>query len=218
MRNFIKLSLTALTAAFLLASLVGMASARNLSSTSQTLRATWASLEFSAAGSVIRCRVTLEGTFHSRTIAKVARALIGSITTATVAHPCTGGEGWSDNGVEATPGGRINRLPFHVTYEGFSGTLPNITLLFLLLSRVSFVIQQGINCTGRYGNATDNISGRAVREAGGGITTLTPVLERDRASLVTRIGGIFCPASGTFSGSGEVTVLGSSSRITITLI
>jgi len=219
MRRSIKMTLTALAAAFLLFSAVATASARNLSSSSQTLRVTWASLEFVASEvSTIRCRLTLEGSFHSRTIAKVARSLIGAITRATVAHPCTGGEAWVDNGVEAAPGGSINRLPFHITYEGFSNILPNITLLILLLSRISFVRQSGIDCTARYGSATDNISGNAVREAGGGITTLTPVEGRNRLNLVSRIGGFFCPASISLSGTSNVTVLNSASRITITLI
>jgi len=197
---------------------VGSASARSLSSSTQNIRATFTSLEFEMSSVTVRCRVTLEGSFHARTIVKVERALIGAVTSAIVARPCIGGEGWSDNGIENTPGGRINRLPFHLTYENFTGTLPNVTSIGLLYSRFSFVIQGGTGCTGRYGGASDNISLTSNREAGGAITTLTPVLGRNRVALVTRLAGIFCPESGNFLGTGTPTVLNNANRITITLI
>jgi hypothetical protein len=218
MRKSVKLLLTALTAALVLASTVTAASARSLSVSESSFSATWASLEFSVPGvTTIRCRVTLEGSFHTRTIAKVARALIGAITRAIAAHPCTNGEGWADNGTEPTPGGRINRLPFHVTYESFTGTLPNITGINLLLSRVSFVIQSGGLCTGRYGRTEDNITGLA-SVTGGRVGTLTPVAGRNTARLVTRIGGILCPETGTFTGTGNVTSLSAGAAVTVTLI
>jgi hypothetical protein len=220
MRKSVKLVLTALTAALVLSSTVTAASARSLSTSEQSFRATWSSLEFIVRGvTTIRCRVTLEGSFHTRTIAKVARSLIGAISRAIVAHPCTNGEGWADNGTENTPGGRTNRLPFHVTYESFVAPtgLPNITGINLLLSRISFVIQSGGLCTGRYGRAEDNITG-LVTVTGGRVSTLAPVEGRNRASLVTRIGGIFCPETGDFSGVGSVANLSTGAALTVTLI
>jgi hypothetical protein len=72
-----------LAASLLLAGAVSSASARIISSSNQNIRVTWASLEFS--GSVtIRCPVTFEGSFHARTIAKVARSLIGFVTRASI--------------------------------------------------------------------------------------------------------------------------------------
>jgi hypothetical protein len=223
MRTSAKLGLTALMAAILLASAVATASARSLSVSEQSFRATWASLEFAGGGATIRCRVTLEGSFHTRTIAKVERSLIGAISRATVAHPCTGGEGWADNGTETEPLGTApNKLPFHVTYESFAGTLPNISTVNLLLSRVSFVIRAtvlGLTCQGRYGNATDNITGAAAREAGGGITSLVPVEGRNSTSRVEQLGpNTVCPATGAFRGSGSVADLSTGARLTVTLI
>jgi len=214
----IKAALTALAAGFLLSTTIATASARSFSSSSQTLRATWASFEFSLAGATVRCRVTLEGSFHSRTFAKVERSSIGAVTRAISARPCTGGEVWFDNGVEPAPGGRINRLPWNLTYEAWGFTLPNIELLDFLVTRFSVVRQIGGSCTARYGNATDNLTLITKRESGGGLTTITPAVGRDRVTLVTRLGGIFCPERITLSGTGNLTVLGSASRITVTLI
>jgi hypothetical protein len=223
MRKSAKLGLAALASAILLASFVSTASARNLSTSDRLWRASWNSLEF-VATVTIRCRVTLEGSFHSQTIAKVARSLIGSVTRVTVAHPCSGGEAWADNGIERQPLGTApNRLPFHLTYEGFRGTLPRIEELFLLLSRGSFVTEAtvlGFNCRGRYGNATDNISSTATREAGGGIREIIPIEGRNTATLVEQLGrNAVCPATGRFRGaSGPIIGTNTGRTLTITLI
>jgi hypothetical protein len=195
------------------------ASARNVSTSEQNVRATFTSLEF-AAGTTIRCRITLEGSFHARTIAKVVGSLMGAVTRAIVAHPCTNGEAWADNGTESEPLGTApNRIPYHLTYESFTGTLPNVTAITGAISRFSFVIQTsifGLTCRGRYGRLEDSVSGTAAREAGGGITSFTP---SGRASLVEQLGpSAVCPSTGTFSGTGTATALSNGARLTITLI
>jgi len=224
MRTFAKLGMTAVVAAVLFASLATAASARSLSTTEQGFRVNWSSLEFTSEIVTIRCRVTLAGSFHTRTIAKVARSLIGYLTSAIVAHPCTNGEAWADNGTEAAPLGTLaSRLPWHVTYESFTGTLPNITGITLLLRNLSFVQQAvflGITCRARYGSTTDNPSGTVARDtATGNATTLSPG-ENARASLVTDLSPGFraCPASGGFTGTGQVFAAASTTRIRITLI
>jgi hypothetical protein len=221
MRTSAKLVLTALAAAVVLASAISTASAGRLSTSESSIRTSWTALEFVTPIITVRCRVTLEGSFHSRTIAKVREALIGAITRATVAHRCTNGEAWADNGVEAQPLGIApQRLPFHLTYESFATSLPNITSINLLLSRVSFVIASG-GTMGRYGRPEDNITGTATREGGGGITQITPVAGRDRARLVTCLEELIfeCPGEGTFrNSSGPVTGLTNTNTIRITLI
>jgi hypothetical protein len=210
MRTSAKPVLTALVAALLLASVVSSAFARNLRVSSRTFRVTWSSLEFAEPVTRItmRCQVTLEGSFHSATIAKVERLLIGAITRANVKEEsCTGGRDRPNN----------ETLPWHVTYENFTGTLPNISTVGLLLSRVSFNIEMPLVCTGRYGISTDNISGSAAREAGGGITTLSPVRGRNFATLERTISGA-CPTRVSFEGTGATFVLGTTARITVTLI
>jgi hypothetical protein len=210
-------------AAILLASAVANASARSFSVSEQSFRITWASLELGGSGSTVRCRLTLEGSFHTRTIAKVSRSLIGAITRVIFGHPCTGGEYWADNGTEAEPLGTApNKLPWHLTYESFSGTLPAISVLNLLLSRVSFVLQAtflGLTCRGRYGRAEDNIINGAAREAGGGITEVTPSATTNRVSLVEQLGpNAVCPSTQSITGRGFLVNLSTGARITITLI
>src|SRR5690242_2745255 len=120
MRTSVKLGLTALVAAFVLSSAVGTASARNLSVSQESIRATWTSLEFEGnIGIPERCQLTLEGSFHSRTVAKSLGALIGVITRGALI--CTNGRD------------TVSRLPWHVTYEGFTGELPAIRTIRILL-------------------------------------------------------------------------------------
>jgi len=224
MRTSVKLALTALAASLLLSTAISTASARNLSITNQNFRITWTSLEF-IAGAATRCLVTLEGSFHYRTILKNPRSLIGLITKARVQRPCIEGTGSAFNGVERYNGVvPSNSLPWHVTYEGFSGTLPRIEAVLLLLARPRFGIEI-INCAIQVGEATDNITLQAVHEGGGGITELTPVegrneitvirTDRDPFGLCLREGN----RTGRLRGVGQVFLLGSSTtRISVTLI
>ncbi len=225
MRTSVKLCFTALTAAILLASAVATSSAGRLEVSNQNFRVVWSSLEFSA-GVSIRCKVTLEGTFHSRTIQKIREALIGYITRAIVhTESCTNGRAWIDNGVDNAPLGILaNTLPWHVTYESFEGTLPTITAFNILLRGARFVIRaRGFfgECIGRYGTATDNITGKAARDAGGGIRELRPVEGRNVAHQVNELGEEVCPGEGRLgsqAGDGRVTLLGTATVISIRLI
>ncbi len=222
MRTSAKLVLTALTAALVLASALSTASARTLSITESGFRITWSSLEFGSSTTTIRCRVTLEGTFHSRTIAKVARSLIGYINLANVAHPCTGGEAWADNGREAEPLGTApNKLPFHLTYESFGGTLPRITELNVLLRNASFVIQSsfiGIACRARYGRPEDNILGHGSVAADGTLGSIVPDGTVNRSSRADQLLGSVCPTTGTFAGASNAPTTPGGGAIRVTLI
>jgi hypothetical protein len=194
-------------AALFFAAIAGSASARALSTSSQTFRATWRNLEAtnSFGFGAIRCALTLEGSFHARTISKVINSLVGAITRAETAA-CTGGE--------AIP--RRETLPWHTQYGGFAGTLPNITSLTTVMSRIRFrAIFPGL-CDAEYGSATDAIRGTINREAGGGLTTVTP--SSDRTTLIRTTSG-FCPERLGFAGtSTSLTALNSAARLTVTLI
>lgn len=113
-----KLVLAGLAAALAMAVAVGSASANWLSvSHGNLLRAEWSSLELGAVGVVaVRCPVTLEGSFHSATFAKIMNKLAGYITRASVGMCATGH-------VTAL----AETLPWHIIYRGFRGTLPFIT-------------------------------------------------------------------------------------------
>jgi hypothetical protein len=197
-----KVLLAALGATVLLSALVSTASARSFSTTSQGLRSTFREVRFRLPFFTTSCQVTLEGTLHSRTIAKVAGALIGYITRAELG-PCSAG----------TATILRETLPWHVRYLGFTGTLPTITSLRTNVIDASFRIREpfSITCLARSTAAQPSV-GTFNREAGGALTT-------------AEIGGTITTGPecfeepGVFSSDrGPVTVLGGTARITVTLI
>jgi hypothetical protein len=207
MRKRIGASLVALSATLTLALAVGSASANRLSYSSQLFRIIWTSLTFSESGGnfPISCPVTLEGSFHSRTMAKVTEALVAYINRAIVNNPgCTEGQATILS----------ETLPWHVTFQGFSGTLPAITGVRHYLIGAAFQIEPGlgIRCLAR-STATSPAAGDATREAGGNITSLTP-----DSSLPIPVTGTACPSAGIFSGSGGVFVQGTRERVRLNLI
>jgi hypothetical protein len=206
-----KLVLAGLTATFSMAVLVHSASAGRLSVSSQNLRATYASLEFFGEGGIeatVRCPLTLEGSFHSRTVAKVVSSLVGYVTRAIVGSSaaCTGGHATV---LTAT-------LPWHVAYSSFSGTLPNITSVRLLLKRVAFLLEVGLGTSCLYAeDGMTPVAGFVNREAGGRITGLT----EDETIRLVKVSGTFgCPSQGGFRGTGSVMLLGATTPVTLTLI
>jgi hypothetical protein len=205
-------------AAVVLAAAVSVAAARNLSVSNQSLRVVFTPVTFNAEGTVeVRCNLTLEGSFHYRTIVKREGALGGLITRATLARPCSRGVAWVYNGTERNE--RLgnttlpNTLPWHISYEGFAGTLPNITAVRLLLSGVRFLAEAGILCNYTTGTgAGGNSSAIASLGPGGAVTGL-------RADETRRIRSetAFCP-EGSFVGNGVVTLLGTANSVFIRLI
>ena len=196
-----KLLLAALASALLLAALVSSASANTLSQTETAFRVTYSPLSFVPSfGSTVRCPVTLEGTFHSRTIAKTAGALIGYVNRVVVGV-CESGRARANT----------ETLPWHIQYVSFSGTLPAITSISQNLIRPSFEIEGrifGIEVTCKY--TTPRQLGINTRETRGAVTEQRPGTE----STSSETGG--CP-SGRQVGTGRVTTPGGAS-IVVTLI
>jgi hypothetical protein len=161
--------------------------------------------------------MTLEGSFHSRTMTKTAGALVGYITRATIKRPCTGGTVWAHNGeTNEVLGGTVsNTLPWHVRYNSFTGTLPNITAIAYELINVGYVVREGA-----FGVLCEYISNG---EAAGRLSlTWTEILfgliRRYRYSVTGKrsaTGG--CP-NANIRGDGTPTVLGSAAGISVTLI
>jgi hypothetical protein len=186
-------------ATVLLAALVSGASAGRLSTSSQQLKATFVRLDFTGGFGTIECEITVEGSFHQRTIVKTAGTLTGFITRAALRSPCRRGE--------ATL--LTETLPWHIQYSGFAGTLPSITSIRASIVGVAFRIREpsfGVTCLAR---STAEAPGTATfnREAGGVLTSMT-------------VGGaIPCSSfSGSFSGTSSSFDNGSGTRITVTLI
>jgi len=208
MRIYAKTGLTALAAVMLLSLAVGAASAGRLSVGNQRFRVTWSRLEWQSEVATLRCPVTLEGSFHSTTIAKAARTLLGSITKVNIREAsCEGGSLQIRN----------ETLPWHITYESFTGALPNITSVNFLLSRYLFGFETaGVSCS--YGTSMDNVTLAAALVASE-VIELRPVAGRNVSHLLS--GSIFCAATINFvssAGDGRMTVLNSTTRIRITLI
>jgi hypothetical protein len=206
------LVIATVAAAVFMAALTSFASARNLSSSSSTLRATWARLSFTDPifGTSVVCPLTLEGSLHARTFVKGNYNLIGSITRAIFGAPvqCTGGEFIA---LTAT-------LPWNIRYQSFTGNLPNITSFRTLVSGASFRQRTGTNeClfTSRE-TIAEHLSVRFNREAGGNLTS-------------AEIGGEITSNEGCVFGSrvrlrlasgasAALTELGTAARIRLTLI
>jgi len=205
MRNQFTTAVVALVAALLFA-LSLPAAARNLSYSSREFRIMWASLSFSAeeGGISITCPVTLEGSFSERTATKVQDALRARITRSTVGT-C----------IEGRATILAETQPWDVTYQSFTGTLPNISGVRYELLNAAFQVEaSGITCLARTSTQFP-AAGDAARDANGRITSLTP----DSSLAIPTTGSIACPRFGIFTGSGEVFVQGSSStRVTLTLI
>jgi hypothetical protein len=201
--TFVKLSLTAVVATLALGAFVSISSAARLSSTSQTFRATWVSRDYSGGFGTVRCPLTLEGSFHSRSIVKTAGSLIGLITRA-IHAPASGCATGTASVLAAT-------LPWHVQYASFTGTLPNITNVNTTIVGFSVEVCEptfGICCLLR-SSAAQPITFRFARDAGGALTSATI------GGTIDCSGGFAVTAGGT---SNSLTVLGSASRITVTLI
>jgi hypothetical protein len=131
MRNRSKLLLAGLTAALAFGAFVSAAPAVRLALSGQQFRATWNKLQFQGFVT-IECHVTIEGSFHSRTISKVLEALVGYVSRVTVdSTNCTNGSARA----------LTELLPWHIRYGGFTGTLPDITGINLRLVRGAFLVQ-----------------------------------------------------------------------------
>ncbi len=206
MRIHYATAVAALTAALLLAVSIPVA-ARNLSYSSREFRIVWSTLSFSAeeGGVAIRCPVTLEGAFLERTSVKSPGTVSARITRSTVG---TCREGNATILAETEP--------WDVTYESFTGALPNITSVRYQLLRAAFQVEPGIGivCLARTSREFP-AAGDATRDSFGRITSLNP----DSSLPIPTTGSFECPRFGIFAGSGEVYVQGSSTtRVTLSLI
>ena len=104
-------------------------------------------------------------------------------------------------------------LPWEVTYQSFSGTLPTITGVRYALIGAAFQVEPGLGvvCLAR---TTAESPGRGrcqPRRQRQRITSLIP----DSSLAIPMTGSLACPTSGIFTGTGEVFVQGSSTtRVT----
>lgn len=195
MRTHGKLILMALTAALLLSFAAGTASARNgLIASPSTVEAIFPELTFSDTTGLVEviCEVTLNVTFHE-SVAKTIGSLAGFAEVAVDEAGCEGGTA----GLLDVNDERVTGLygPYHITFDGFTGTLPNIQSVSLQLNEVKFWIEAGVTCLAN----EQPISGTS---SGGNPATELDVIEAN----VPLEGGILCNlTSGKLDGSAALT-------------
>jgi hypothetical protein len=197
-----KLLLGGLAAALVMAAFVGSASARRIEISEPRFRAVFAPLTFGAEGQTpVVCRVTLEGSFHSRTLSKVVGALLGYVTAAETAN-CT----------SETARALRETLPWHILYVSFTGTLPNISSIRIDLRNAAFLVRA-------FGFVSCLYRTEEGHPAMGEVLVSAGVARELRADENVKIPGPgLCP-EGFFQGRAEVFVLGSTTtRITVRLV
>jgi hypothetical protein len=197
-----KMLLAIAGATVFLGALTSAATARNLSISNQNLRASWREARFSGVFGETVCSLTIEGSFHNRTIPKVAGSLTGLVTRAIVGGCSVG---------SATL--LTETLPWHSRYHGFAGTLPNITSLTADVIGVAMRVREpgSATCLSR-SSAAEPVVITANREVAGALTNA-------EIGGAIRVGVECFGAVGSFaSDRGPVSVLGSATRLTVTLI
>ncbi len=211
MPHHIRLMLVALTATSILAATITIAHANRFSVSNQQFRVVWANLEASntAVEGTVRCPLTLEGSFHGKTITKTRGLLVGYVTRPALGNNvCTGGH--------ATILEEL--LPWHLTYNNFTGTLPTITGITFNLIRDAFIIDLAGNSCKGLTTVLSPARAIVIPGAGGGITGLR-IDETATIPVTNGPGGILCGIGSIFGqGTGRVTLLGTANAISVTLI
>ncbi|HEX7291518.1 MAG TPA: hypothetical protein VF250_10370 [Conexibacter sp.] len=204
--------LIALAGAVTVLMFTGPALARNISllNGERGFRITWTELTWVRE---VRCRVTLEGTWHGRSLAKTVSALVGYVTRATIqSEACTGGR--------ATVLSRT--LPWHMRYSSFTGTLPNITVLTFGIIGMGIglhINSSGLDCLMLSEEAEPLFLGFTVGTVAGALRELTGVAPSEAGVTLTGELG-FCELWTAEMGSftREVTVLSGTVTVKVQLI
>ncbi len=203
--------LTTFTTIVMLITIITTANANRLVVSNQQVRVVWEKLEFGIPPieGTMRCLLTLEGSFHERTITKIRGLLAGYVTRAAVGNSvCTGGQ--------MTILSEL--LPWHIRYESFSGTLPNIAGLTISLIRMGFIITFGGNNCRVVSTVASPF--RLIASIGGGAIAGLRIDESTFIPFSNGPGGTLCTlASGAFRGTSRpVTLLGTTNTVSVTLI
>jgi hypothetical protein len=205
-----KLMLAALAVSLTLAFAVGTASAGRLRTTDIDIYIIWDELSerLTLGGELeTECNVTLLGHFDSPTITKVKEKK-GDIDHAEIAacEPAP---------LQILPA----TLPWELTYQSFTGRLPNILSVRLLLIRVAFLFEFGAfaECLAAT-TAANPAAGEAIIGAGGAVTGFD--YDQDETIPLTDLPGFSFLCDGQeFNADGTADVEnGAGADIDITLI
>jgi hypothetical protein len=143
---------------------------------------------FSGSGITITCPLTLSGTVTSARVPKVAGTSYGEVTSVTVGR-CSGGTA------------AVLGLPWPVVYNAILGALPEaVTGVSLTVQRTGFLLRTlGLECL--YGGNLTTLL--AVTGTNPYTTGLYAVPPGSSAPFVR--GSVFCPRTGTMSGTFGIT-------------
>lgn len=205
MASMVRLTIATALAVIGMAAVVGGASAGRLALGNQNFRVEWIVLRLRAAEFEFTCQLTLEGSFHSRTIAKSTAPLIGLVSRVALSR-CNSDVNTGLN------------LPWHIKYASFRGTLPTIESVRLEIIDSSILVRAfGIGCLYQSTLASPALGEVTVAS---GVLTGMRMDGRAPIPLKSRLEGIVdCPASGFLEGAtGTVSVLGTTTGIRISLI
>jgi hypothetical protein len=202
MRIHMRLLLATVGAACALAVAVSTAAATRIELSNNTFRIVWAPITITEGALFTECPLTLEGTFHSRTFSKVSGQLLGFVTRAIINELACNGA--------ATARVLEETLPWHVRYNSFTGTLPNITGINFQIIGLTI---QSVTCVYR---STEMAPARVIYHIAGG--EVTNVQWDEASPIPKREGGVMCPAALRFQGNGIPTVLNSTTRIRARLV
>lgn len=206
-----RLLLTLLVGAGALALGVAAASAANFSVTNQTISVTWSSFRFNEGRA--QCPVTLEGSVHARTLQKVQSLLVGNIIAGRTGR-CSVGSAV----LLTAEDGQRSSLPWHIQYGGFSGTLPAITRVRWHIFGLSYRIVKELETCLYSTSPTRPALLDLVREEGSGALRSASFFGTEAIPLATG-NPLICEASGLLGGgAGPVTIWGSATRVTLSLI
>jgi hypothetical protein len=202
----------AIAAAAVFAAATTTAAANRIEISNQGTRTVFRELvlgQIGGGGNTMTCPVTLEGTFHSRTITKVSGGLVGYVTRARVQEAACRGSANIPNAKVAV---LQETLPWHIDYLSFIGSLPNFSPVLGMLN-VSFrIFELPLGATCLYRGTTKGIFERAA--GGEGRMRADETFGISKAS-----GSVLCPNPGSFVGTSEtVTLLGTSTPIILRLI
>jgi hypothetical protein len=156
--------------------------------------------------------VTLEGSLHGRTLAKSAGTLIGYIMRARTSRCSVG------TAVLLSPeDGQATTLPWHIRYDSFSGTLPNITRVRWHIVGLSYRVVDELEFCLYTSTTTRPALLDLTREGVSGALTTASWFGTEAIPLVTG-NTVICDQSGLLGGSGSLTLQGSATRVTLSLI
>jgi hypothetical protein len=203
MRTRARLAVASSIAVCIFAFAVNTANANRFEISNQNWRGVYENFTIQWEVIRIRCPLTLEGSFHSKVISKIVNSLVGYVTRAIFQAPC---EETTVTALNAT-------LPWHEIYESFSGTLPQIRTFNTQIVGFQYLISLfGGSCL--YGSPMTRPAFQTMA------IESTLISSNIRGASVRLSGGITCPEEGrtTWSGSGGLTVLGTTTPITVRLV